>query len=166
MRDAKSAVESVSPEISAGYQARRGFIAGIFATIIMSVALMLGMAMGGSLLPDAVPMAVMERLFGPEAPIVLLLASAVIVHLLYGGFWGAALAATMSPITETRGVMLGVFLWIIEQVIVVPLLGWGVFATAIAPSIAATSFVFVGTSFLLHLIYGQTYGMLLVKEVV
>ena len=166
MSESKSAVDSISSGFSVTHEARRGFIAGVYATIIMSVALLLGMAVGGSLLPEAVPMAVMESIFGSEAGMGLLLFATVVGHLIYGGFWGALLAALMPPVTETRGVMLGVFLWLVEQLVVVPALGWGVFGASMAPTIAATTFVFTGTSFLFHLVYGQTYGMLLVKEVV
>jgi hypothetical protein len=166
MSESKSAVDSVRPETGIIFEARRGFIAGVFATMIMSVALLLGMAMGGSLLPEAVPMAVMESLFGAEIGMGILLVATVVGHLIYGGSWGAVVAASMRPVTETKGVMLGVFLWLIEQLIVVPALGWGVFGTAMTPTIAASTFVFAGTSFLFHLVYGQTYGMLLVKEVV
>lgn len=166
MSETKSAVDSVSSEMSFAREARRGFIAGVLATVIMSVALLLGMAMGGSLLPEAVPMAVMEALFGAQTPMIVLLTATVIGHLIYGGFWGSALAAVMPPVTETRAVMLGVFLWLIEQLIVVPALGWGPFGSAMAPTIAASTVVFAGTSFLFHLVYGQTYGMLMVKKVV
>lgn len=166
MSESKSAVDSISSGFSVTREARRGFIAGVYATVIMSVALLLGMAMGGSLLPEAVPMAVMESVLGSDTGMGILLFATVVGHLIYGGFWGAALAALMPPISETRGVMLGVFLWLVEQLIVVPALGWGVFGTAMVPTIAASTFVFAGTSFLFHLVYGQTYGMLLVKEVV
>lgn len=165
MSESKPAIDSVSSGFSVIREARRGFIAGVCATIIMSLALLLGMAMGGSLLPEAVPMAVMESLFGPDVGMGLLLFLTVAGHLIYGGFWGAALAALMPPVTETRGILLGVILWLIEQLIVVPALGWGVFGTSMVPTIAASTVVFAGTSFILHLIYGQTYGMLLVKKV-
>ena len=166
MSESKSAVDAVSSGFSAISQARRGFTAGVYATVIMSVALLLGKALGGSLLPEVVPMAVMEGVLGSGVGMGILLLATVVGHLVYGGFWGGALAALMPPISETRGVMLGVFLWLIEQLIVVPALGWGIFGTAMAPTIAASPFVFAGTSFLFHLVYGETYGMLLAKEVV
>lgn len=53
-----------------------------------------------------------------------------------------------------RGIGLGVFLWLIMQVVVLPFLGWGLFGTAQTPKIAVATLV-------LHLVYGPTFGWLM-----
>ena len=72
-------------------------------------------------------------------------------HLLYGGIFGAALATVTSPVTVKKGIGLGIGLWVVMEVIVLPFLGWGLFGTAITPAIAVATLI-------LHLIYGTILG--------
>jgi hypothetical protein len=46
---------------------------------------------------------------------------------------------------------MGLFLWLIMELVVLPLLGWGVFGSAITSKIAVATLV-------LHLIYGGILG--------
>jgi len=75
-------------------------------------------------------------------------------HLIYGGFWGAVIAALTHPVTIWKGIGLGVFLWFVMQVAVFPFLGWGPFGAEVTPQIAVATLV-------LHLVYGATLGLLL-----
>ena len=51
----------------------------------------------------------------------------------------------------SKGLGLGLFLWLVVQVAVLPLLGWGLFGTAVTPKIAVATLV-------LHLIHGGALG--------
>jgi hypothetical protein len=137
-----------------GKRLAMGFVWGIVATIAMSIPMMIAMMAGVSPAPNPIPLAVLERVFGSGFPRPLLMVLAMASHLGYGGFWGAVLAAMARPVSVRKGLGLGVVLWLIMQVIVLPLIGWGPFGTAITPRIAVATLV-------LHLIYGATYGALM-----
>ncbi len=85
-------------------------------------------------------------------PLIMLLAAGA--HLSYGGVAGAVLAALTRPVTVWKGLGWGVLLWLVMQVVVLPLLGWGFFGVAITPRIAVATLV-------LHLVYGLTLGLLM-----
>ncbi len=84
-------------------------------------------------------------------PLILLLA--ILAHLLYGGIWGAILTGVTRPVTLWKGLGLGIILWLIMQIVFLPLLGWGFFGSAITPKIAIATLV-------LHLVYGAMLGWL------
>lgn len=133
----------------------RGFGWGVVATIAMSVIMILGTATGVSPMPAPIPAAIVSGVLGAGLPMPLLVLLAAASHLIYGGFWGAVIAALTRPVTLFKGIGLGVFLWLVMQVAVFPFLGWGPFGAAItAPQIAVATLV-------LHLIYGATLGLLL-----
>ena len=131
-----------------------GFGWGVVATIAMSIPMMIATMTGMSPAPKPIPLAVVQQVFGTGLPQPLLMILALASHLAYGGFWGAVLAAMSRPVTVWKGVGLGVVLWLIMQVIVLPLLGWGPFGTSVTPRIAVATLV-------LHLIYGAAYGALM-----
>jgi len=131
-----------------------GFGWGVVATIAMSLLMIVGLATGMSPMPKPIPAAIVEQVLGQETPKPLIMVLAAIAHLGYGGFWGAVLAATTRPVTIWKGVAMGLFLWLIMQVAVLPFLGWGVFGAAITPKIAVATLI-------LHLVYGATLGWLL-----
>ncbi|MDX1638503.1 MAG: hypothetical protein R3281_11070 [Balneolaceae bacterium] len=77
---------------------------------------------------------------------------AIITHIGYGGLWGAVLFNWKKEHgTIWYGLGWGLMLWLIMELIVLPLLGWGVFGSAITPKIAVATLV-------LHLVYGGTPG--------
>jgi len=78
----------------------------------------------------------------------------VLSHLMYGGVFGAVLASLTQPVTVWKSIVLGIVLWVVMQVLVLPLLEWGIFGTAITPTIAAATLI-------LRLVYGITLGWLL-----
>lgn len=129
----------------------RGFGWGVAATVVMSAFMLLATATGVSPLPQPIPAAIAQGLLGEGRPAPLIMGFAIVTHLGYGGIWGAVLAATVQPVTLTRGLVLGVGLWLLMQIIVLPLLGWGLFGTAISPRVAIATLV-------LHLIYGAALG--------
>lgn len=134
------------------------FLWGMVATIIMSIPMVVATATGVSPMPKPIPAAIAGMVLGKETANPALMAFAIITHLAYGGFWSAVLAAATKPVTIWKGLLLGAMLWLIMQVAVLPLLGWGLFGTAITSKIAVATLV-------LHLIYGGTLGWLIDRKV-
>ena len=130
---------------------KKGALYGLLGTLFMSVIMLIGMGTGMSPIPEPIPAAIAKGLLG-NAPKPLIMGFAIITHFGYGAFWGAALfywVRTKGSIWHGLG--LGVLLWLIMELIVLPLLGWGVFGLAYTPKIAVATLV-------LHLIYGGTPG--------
>ena len=130
----------------------QGFGWGAAATVVMSIPMIAGTLTGFSPMPKPIPAAIVGSLLG-EIPKPLLLLFAALSHLGYGGFWGGVLAISTKRVTIWNGLALGVFLWLVMQVAVLPWLGWGPFGTTVTPMIAVATLV-------LHLIYGATLGWL------
>ena len=130
-----------------------GFGCGVLGTIVMSIPMIAATATGLSPMTKPIPASIIGMLFGAGIPKPLLIVLAAGSHLIYGGAWAAALTVLRRR-TVWTGVALGIGLWLIMQLVVLPILGWGVFGTAITPKIAAATLV-------LHLIYGATTGYLL-----
>lgn len=130
----------------------RGVLWGVGATVVMSMFMLVATATGVSPLPEPIPAALAKRLLGAEAAGPLVLLVAIVSHLGYGGVWGGLLARTVQPVTIGWGLGLGVGLWLLMQVVVLPLLGWGLFGVAVTPAVA-------GATLVLHLIYGGTLGL-------
>ena len=86
-----------------------------------------------------------------DGPAPLVLGLGLLSHLAYGSFWGAVLSRVAVEVTLWRGLVLGIALWLMMQVFVLPLLEWGLFGTAVTPKIAIATLV-------LHLIYGSVLG--------
>ena len=109
--------------------------------------------MGLSPMPKPIPAAVVSGLFG-ELPRSLLMTLAVGSHLAYGGVWGGIFAAAIRKVTVGRGLRLGILLWLLMNLVVLPLIGWGLFGMRLTGAIGVATLV-------LHLIYGGTYGWLM-----
>ena len=135
----------------------RGFSWGVVATIAMSVLMILGVVTGISPMPRPIPAALVVAVFGEGLPTPLIMLLAAASHLAYGGFWGAILATLTRPATIWKGIVLGVFLWFVMQIVVLPFLGWGFFGVAISPRVAVATLI-------LHLVYGATLGWLLDRK--
>lgn len=127
---------------------------GVLATVVMSIPMVIATATGVAPMPKPIPAAIVSGVFGGGLPKPMHLLLAVGSHLAYGGVWALVLAAMTSRVTIWKGLALGIFLWLLMQVIVLPALGWGLFGTAVTPKIAVATLV-------LHLIYGATLGALL-----
>lgn len=130
-----------------------GFAWGVFATIAMSILMIIGKASGIAPMPAPIPIAIIKHLIGkvPKLAIILL---AIIAHLGYGGMFGAIFAVLTKRITILKGIGFSILLWLLMQLLVLPYLGWGVFGMSITPKIAVATLV-------LHLVYGITFGGLM-----
>lgn len=131
---------------------KHGALWGIGATIVMSVFMLVATATGVSPLPEPIPAALAKMIVGSDAAFPLIAGTAILSHLGYGAVWGGLLARTVRPVTLSWGFGLGIGLWLLMQVAVLPLLGWGLFGSAVSVRIAVATLV-------LHLIYGATLGL-------
>lgn len=137
-----------------GSRSWKGFEWGVVATLAMSALMILGLVTGTAPMPKPIPAAIVGKLTGGGLPRPALMATAVVLHLGYGGVWGGLLATLTRRVTLRHGVALALFLWLIMQVVVLPFLGWGMFGTVHTIRIAAATLV-------LHLVYGVTLGLLM-----
>lgn len=126
----------------------RGAVAGLLATVAMSVLMLAGMLTGIAPMPEPIPKALAAIVLG-GAPKPALMGAAILGHLGYGAAWGAALFATVDGAGTREGLGLGVGLWVLMGLLVLPALGWGLFGTGLDPRIAVATLV-------LHLVYGAT----------
>lgn len=129
----------------------RGLGWGVLATIVMSIPMMIGMATGVAPMPEPIPKALVTLVVGESLPAPFVMVLAAASHLGYGGFFGVVLVEVFPDAGLKEGLLLGVFLWLVMELVVLPVLGWGVFGIAITPTIAVATLV-------LHLLYGTTLG--------
>lgn len=116
----------------------------------MSTLMVVGVVTGAAPMPRPIPEAIVSLVIGDVAtPIRMLVA--VSAHLLYGGVFGSLLTGMVQQVSVWKGLTLGVVLWIGMGIVALPLIGWGVFGTAITPKIAVATLV-------LHLVYGGVLG--------
>jgi|SRR5690625_945211 len=130
---------------------KKGIWYGLLGTFFMSIIMLIGMGSGMSPIPEPIPAAIAKELLG-NTPKPVIMSFAIFTHFGYGAFWGAALFNWVKANGNMwHGLGWGVMLWLIMELIVLPLLGWGVFGTAVTPKIAVATLV-------LHLIYGAILG--------
>ncbi len=137
-----------------------GFGWGVVATLAMSAVMITGYLTGIAPMPSPIPEAVVSRILefvGAGLPRPAIMVLAVTSHLTYGGVAGAVLAALTRPVTVWKALGWGVLLWLVMDAVVLPLLGWGFFGTAITPRIAVATLI-------LHLVYGLTLGLLMDRD--
>ena len=130
-----------------------GFGWGVLATVGMSIPMIIGSVAGVAPMPEPIPKAIVTTILGKELPVPLMMLLAAGSHLAYGGIWAALLTQVTDHVTIWKGLGLGIFLWLLMQVVVLPLIGWGLFGASITPKIAVATLV-------LHLIYGALVGWL------
>lgn len=137
---------------------QRGALWGALATLVMTLIMLTGMGTGIAPMPEPIPKALAELVLGvvlgsvttPVATI-----TGMLAHFGYGAGAGVLYGFLFEQNTNWQtGLTWGAVLWLIMQLAVLPLLGWGLFGLAITgfpPKIA------VGT-LVLHLIYGGILG--------
>jgi len=127
---------------------KKGFIWGLAATLAMTVVMLLGMISKLSPMPAPIPIALAKWAFG-ALPKPALMGIGMFAHFLYGGVAGLVFSLVFkNRVGIWKGLGWGILLWLGMQLVFLPLLGWGVFGSAISPKIAVATLV-------LHLIYGS-----------
>lgn len=129
------------------------FAIGLLATLVMTVLMLLGTLMDLSPMPNPVPAAIVGKVFGQSIPQTSRMLLGFVGHFVYGGIWAILLWHLARPVTIFKGISLGIILWMIMQLGVLPFLGWGVFGSAVTSKIAIATF-------LLHILYGGVLGLL------
>ncbi len=130
---------------------KRGGLYGLLATLGMTIVMLIGVGTSLSPMPSPIPVALAHWALGDLPKPVLMIAGGL-AHFLYGGVAGAVLfAALRERVNVLWGMGFGILLWIGMQIIFLPLLGWGLFGSAVTPRIAVATLV-------LHLIYGAILG--------
>ena len=75
----------------------KGFVWGVIATVGMSLIMIFGKLSGLSPMPKPIPVAIVVRVFG-ELPKPAVMTLAIILHLVYGGFWAGVLGGVKREI--------------------------------------------------------------------
>lgn len=138
-----------------------GFAAGVVATVWKTTAAITGRRQGLTALPAPFPLALVRRLFGGRAPRAVEYPLAAVAHLGYGGTMGAAFAGLWSRHAAAggtasdvfRGAAWGTLLWVVQQLIFFPVVGWGRFGRDLSRAAAAETLFH-------HLVYGAVLGAL------
>jgi hypothetical protein len=135
-------------------QPARGFAAGVVATVWKTTAAITGRRQGLTALPTPFPRALIERIVGEDAPEGPKLLTAAVSHLGYGGVMAAAFALRWPRGGAARGLAWGAFLWVIQQIIFFPFVGWGRFGRNVSRKASLETLLH-------HLIYGLVVGVLI-----
>lgn len=139
----------------------RGFLLGMAATFFMTMVHMLIITASGhmsvaAVTSDMLPEIIVIKILGPSLAVPLRVVLGMLLHFGYGGFWGSVLFALAPRVTVSKGIAMGVFLYLIMQVFLFPFLGRGIFGTAISHRTLAQMLLPVAT----HLTYGTVLGYL------
>lgn len=130
---------------------KRGFGYGLLATLGMTLIMIAGTGLQLSPMPEPIPIALARWAFG-ALPMPALVILGMLAHFFYGGLAGSILARLLKEqVNLWWGLGWGVLLWLGMELVFLPLLGWGLFGSAITPKIAVATLV-------LHLIYGTILG--------
>jgi uncharacterized membrane protein YagU involved in acid resistance len=125
----------------------KGMEAGFAATVLISILVFIQQQLGLS--PEFNLIAMATKFVGGD------MIMGWIAHFFLGGVvWGLGFAV-FSPHAPgphwLRGAIFGVIAWLIMMVAILPMLGYGMFAAGMGPTIPVASFV-------IHLIFGLTMG--------
>ncbi|WP_135533820.1 hypothetical protein [Halostella pelagica] len=132
----------------------KGFAAGVVATVWKTAAAITGRRQGLTALPTPFPRALTERIVGEDAPEGPKLLAATVSHLGYGGTMGAAFALLQPRGGAVRGAAWGAFLWVIQQTVFFPFVGWGPFGRDLSREASLETLWH-------HLVYGLVLGVLI-----
>lgn len=130
-----------------------GFLAGVVATVWKTAAAITGRRQGLTALPSPFPLALIERIVGADAPRTIRYPVAAVSHLGYGGTMGAVFALLWPRGGALRGAACGAFLWVIQQAVFFPFVGWGPFGRDLSRTASLETLLH-------HLIYGLVLGVL------
>jgi len=139
----------------------RGFGLGCVATLAMIVALLIMWRLWPTAVPEPLPYAItvgiIAMVFGaqPLTPGVIILAT--LVQLVYGAVWAGLLEVSTPRATVTKGVALGLGLWLMMMIFYLPMAGGAAFDLITKPGVWIATLIG-------HLIYGYAIGALLARD--
>ena len=126
----------------------RGLIAGIIATAVLSILMMVKAAMG--ILPQFNVIALLANTLG-AGPIVGWIAHIAIGVVLYGLVFANLSGALPGGTLTIKGMVLGVIGWLVMMLVAMPVMGAGIFASNLGIPVMIATLV-------LHLIFGAVLG--------
>ena len=127
-----------------------GILAGLAATIVLSVLMIIKAKMG--LMPDVNVIAMLAKTMG-GGPAIGWLAHFMIGVVIYGVIYSAVFSKLPLANSATRGAALGVAGWVVMMVAVMPMMGAGFFGLGLPSGIMVPI-----VTLMLHLIYGVVLG--------
>lgn len=131
----------------------RGCWYGLLATIAMTVVMLALYAVG--VLPEPIYLAQIARMLAiPLGDREVTMSAEVLsvpLHLAYGAFWGGLAALTTPQLTWWKGLFVGLGLWLIMMIFVLPFTGETAFEGVYDPAIWVSTLV-------MHFVYGATLG--------
>ena len=134
-----------------------GATAGLIATFAMSVVMMVEFIFVPQYLPEPLPFALLARLVGRMLPRDTVdgvtLALAIPLHFAYGALWAGGTAVSAAHINWKLGLLIGLGMWLIMAIFLMPLAGGATFSVATSP------WPWIST-LILHAIYGAAFGAL------
>jgi uncharacterized membrane protein YagU involved in acid resistance len=124
----------------------RGVLAGIAATVVLSVLMVMKAAMG--LMPELNPIAMISNMLGMPMPV------GWVMHFMIGIIWGIAFALTSRMFPGAfwlRGMLFSIAPWLVMMIVMMPMAGAGLFGMNLGmPAPVMT--------LMLHLIFGAVLG--------
>lgn len=139
---------------------------GMWATMVAGTVPLWAMAFSAWPPPEPITAAVFGRLLGIETTSAAALAIAILWQAIYGGLWGAFLGFVSGPLdyrVPARpspvwiGLGVGLYRWVVVNLTVVIMLGWGPFGFLVTPRIGLATLVS-------DLLFGGVAGWLLHLE--
>jgi hypothetical protein len=129
---------------------------GLIGTLAMSVVMLIVYVTGQSLMEEPAPLSFAVRLVAAVFRMPSITAGAVVggvvLHLAYGALWFGLVALSTRRITWRKGLAVGLGLWILMAVFIVPFAGMSVFS--VATSWRLWVFTLIG-----HAVYGAVGGL-------
>ncbi|MDT8406373.1 MAG: DUF2938 family protein [Methylococcales bacterium] len=125
----------------------RGIIAGLVATVVLSIMMVVKGAMG--VMPELNVIAMLASKMG--GIVALGWAAHFMFGVIYGVVFGLIQGKLPGPLV-VRGIVLGIIGWLIMMVMVMPMMGQGLFAANMGMMAAVATFM-------LHVIFGAVLGL-------
>ncbi|MCI0413479.1 hypothetical protein L0222_11870 [bacterium] len=124
---------------------KRGLLAGLYATLIMTVLMIAPSVMTIPGMERPIPLVIVSTIFGTTGVANMMLT--VSCHLIYGSLWGLAFSGIFRDKGVGSGLSLSLIPWVILILVFFPLVNRNFFYSAVKPAIAAATLI-------MHLIYG------------
>ena len=130
----------------------RGARWGLLAAVVLTVIMLADLAISRAPSPRTFPVLILGRLLGRSGGGGLYLL-AFTAQLMYGALMGVVFSFLARPMTLSKGIGVGLMLWLLFQIEFIPWLGWGDFGFEHGG--AALFYTLV-----MHVIYGGVLGWL------
>ncbi len=125
----------------------RGVVAGLVATVALSVLMVMKHALG--LMPELDPIGMITHMLGMSTPLV-----GWVMHFMIGIVWGIAFALTSRMFPGAfwlKGMLFSVVPWLIMMIVMMPMAGAGFFGLDLGMAAPVMTLM-------LHLVFGAVLG--------